>query len=200
MEGGADRPVVKEILQRRFGLEDGLGFRIHPHKGKGRLPNNPLARPDIKHRGLLDQLPAKLRGMSWMGEDCCLVVLVDADAQDCVELKRQLVELYQTLDRKPGRVLFRIAVEETESWFIADPKAVKKAYPTADIGPLKKIKPDAVVGAWERLAESLKKKPALCRGLDKHQWAQRIGPHLDLDKPLSPSLRAFIGGIERCLI
>ena len=199
VEGGADRPAVCEILQRRFGLQDGLGFRIHPHKGKGNLPGNALARPNSKHRGLLDQLPAKLRGMSWMGMDYCVVVLVDADAENCIELKRRLVALYQALDRKPAQVLFRIAVEETESWFIADPVAVKKAYPTANITPLKKIKPDAVVGAWEHLAESLKKKPIQCRGPDKYQWAQQICPHLNLDTPISPSLRTFINGIERCL-
>jgi len=199
VEGGADRPAVCEILQRRFGLQEGQEFRIHPHKGKGRLPSNALARPNSKCRGLLDQLPAKLRGMSWMGMDYCVVVLVDADAEDCTDLKRRLVALYQSLNHKPANVLFRIAVEETESWFIADPLAIKKAYSNADIAPLKKIKPDTVIGAWERLAESLKKKPSQCRGPDKNQWAQQISPHLNLDKPVSPSLRAFITGIDRCL-
>jgi len=199
VEGGADRPAVCEILQRRFGLQEGLEFRIHPHKGKGSLPGNALARPNSKHRGLLDQLPAKLRGMSWMGMEYCVVVLVDADAEDCIDLKRRLVALYQSLNCKPVHVLFRIAVDETESCFIADPLAIKKAYPNADITPLKKIKPDAVIGAWERLAESLKKKPIQCRGPDKHQWAKKISPHLNLDRPVSPSLRAFIQGIDRCL-
>lgn len=62
LEGASDVPTVKEILTRRFNLAEGEHFRIHPHKGKGKLPLNSLARPDVKHRGLLDQLPAKLRG------------------------------------------------------------------------------------------------------------------------------------------
>ncbi len=199
VEGGADRPAVKEILQRRFGLEDGQQFRIHPHKGKGRLPDNPLAIPNPKHRGLLDQLPAKLRGMSWMGAEYCMVVLIDADDQDCTELKQKLIELYQSLDRKPEKVLFRIAIEETESWFIADCEAVKSAYPNANLGRIQNIDPDAVVGAWERLAASLNKNPRQCRGTDKHEWATRISPWLNLDQPCSPSLRAFISGIEKYL-
>lgn len=197
VEGGADVPAVKEILQRKFGLEEGQSFRIHPHKGKGTLPANPLARPDIRHRGLLDQLPAKLRGMSWMDEDYCLVVLVDADNENCVELKQQLIDLYEEIDRKPVNVLFRIVVEETESWFVADTNAVKRAYPGADIGKLQNIALDSVVGAWERLAEALNKRPKQCRGIDKYEWAETISPHLNLDIPFSPSLRAFITGIER---
>ena len=199
VEGGADRPAVKEILQRRFGLEEGRQFRIHPHKGKGRLPDNPLARPDLRHCGLLDQLPAKLRGMSWMDGSCCVVVLVDADDEDCIALKERLLLLYQSLDKKPPSVLFRIAVEETESWFIADCDAVKKAYPRANLTRLRQISPDTVAGAWERLAEALHRDPRQCRGPDKHAWASRISPWLDLDSPRSPSLRAFIGGIKNCL-
>ncbi len=199
VEGGADVPAVKEILQRKFGLEEGQNFRIHPHRGKGCLPDNPLARPEIRHRGLLDQLPAKLRGMSWMGEDYCLVVLVDADDGNCTELKQQLLDLYETLDRKPVNVLFRIAVEETESWFVGDPDAVRQAYPNADIGRLRAIALDSVIGAWECLAQALGKKPGQCRGADKYEWAERISPHLNLDMPFSPSLRAFINGIERYL-
>lgn len=199
VEGGADVPAVKSVFERKFGFEEGQGFRIHPHKGKGRLPTNPSQRPDIKHRGLLDQLPAKLRGMSWMGDDYCLVVLVDADDENCVELKQSLLDLYENLHKKPKNVLFRIAVEEVESWFIADTAAVKKAYPSADVNKLRGIAPDSVIGAWERLAESLGKKPNQCRGADKHEWAESISPYLDLDTPSSPSLKAFVTGISRCV-
>ena len=199
VEGGADVPAVKEILERKFGLNDGDDFRVHPHKGKGNLPNNPLAQPDIKHRGLLDQLPAKLRGMAWMNEDYCIVVLVDADDENCIELKDKLVELYESLDKKPVNALFRIAVEETESWFLADADAVRKAFPTADVARLRGIVPDSVVGAWECLAQSLGKKPNQCRGSDKYEWAKMISPHLNLDVPRSPSLAAFITGVERFL-
>lgn len=133
MKGGADVPVAKEVLERRFGLIENRDFRIHPHRGKGQLPADPYRRPELRHQGLLDQLPAKLRGyaQSHSHFPSSVVVLVDADDDDCVALKASLVSLWQSLEPRPPVVLFRIAVQETESWFLADPTAIKTAYPRA---------------------------------------------------------------------
>jgi len=197
LEGASDVPTVKEILTRRFNLAEGEHFRIHPHKGKGKLPLNSLARPDVKHRGLLDQLPAKLRGYASLPPGYCVVVLVDSDKTNCQELKSALVQMYESLDKRPTSVLLRIAVEETESWFIADIDAVRKAYPKAKHQRIAGIQPDSVVGAWERLAEALGRQPLNCDGSDKCEWAEKIAPHLDLEAPKSPSLKAFINGVAR---
>lgn len=197
LEGASDVPTVREILSRRFKLREGEHYRIHPHKGKGRLPANPHARPDIKHRGLLDQLPAKLRGYACLPDGYCVVVLVDSDRSDCHELKDALIQMCAALDRRPSCVLFRIAVEETESWFLADIEAVRAAYPKAKHQKIAGIHPDRVVGAWERLAEAMGRKPDDCGGSDKYEWAEKIAPHLDLDNPKSPSLSAFVHGVAR---
>ncbi len=194
LEGTSDVPVVKEILTRRFLLEEGVHFRIHPHRGKGTLSQNPHAMPDPKRRGLLDQLPAKLRGYSCLPDGYCVIVLVDADSTDCKVLKKSLVDLYGKLDKRPGCVLFRIAVEEIESWFLADSNAVQSAYPRSKTS---RIPPDSIIGAWERLAEVLGLSPQDCDGGDKSEWSARISPHLNLDQPKSPSLNAFINGVER---
>ncbi|HWR57999.1 MAG TPA: DUF4276 family protein [Thermodesulfovibrionales bacterium] len=197
LEGASDVPVVREILTRKFNLKENIDFRIHPHRGKGKLPQNPLSRPDTKSRGLLDQLPAKLRGYSHLPDGCCVVVLVDADSTDCKELKGSLVELYERLDKKPRCILLRVAVEETESWFIADTNAIRSAYHRAKVSRLENIAPDSVVAAWERLAEVLGRKPQDCDGGVKQEWATKISPFLDLEQPRSPSLKAFVNGIER---
>lgn len=194
LEGTSDVPVVKEIVTRRFLLKEDIHFRIHPHRGKGTLPQNPLAKPDPKCRGLLDQLPAKLRGYSYLPDGYCVIVLVDADSTDCKELKKSLVDLYEKLDKRPGCVLFRIAVEEIESWFLADSNAVQSAYPRSKTS---RIPPDSIIGAWERLAEVLGLNPQDCDGGDKYEWSASISPHLNLDQPKSPSLKAFINGIKR---
>jgi len=196
-EGVSDVPAVKEILTRRFNLNEKEHFRIHPHRGKGALPENPLARPDPKRRGLLDQLPAKLRGYAHMPQGYCIVILVDSDDTDCIELKQSLVSLYERLDKRPACVLFRIAVEETESWFLADREAILKAYPKAKTQKLLNTVPDSIIGAWEHLAEALNRKPQDCDGGDKIEWSTKISPHLDLTQPNSPSLRAFVNGINR---
>lgn len=195
VEGSSDVPTVKEILQRKFGLIEDEAFRVHAHRGKGSLPNHPNLPLDRTKQGLLDQLPAKLRGYSGLPAGFCLIVLVDADNDDCRDLKQRLVGLYQSLPRKPRCVLFRIAVEETESWFLADPDAIRSAYPRARLNKLPDGAPDRIVGAWEKLADVLGRRPQSCDGSDKKEWATNIAPFIDLENPKSPSLRAFVDGI-----
>jgi hypothetical protein len=97
VEGSADVPAVREILERRFNLKKDKNFRIHPHRGKGKLPENILSKPNPRNRGLLDQLPAKLRGFGKLPGPCCVVVLVDADDDNCVGLKSDLIDVYRKI-------------------------------------------------------------------------------------------------------
>ena len=55
---------------------------------------------------------------------------------------------------------------------------------------------DAIVGAWEVLADAIGIKRKEITGADKYAWAQTIAPHLDLDNPPSPSLKKLIDGIS----
>ena len=197
VEGASDSPTVKEVLERKFQLVEGHHFRIHAHKGKGKLPVNPLSKPDPKHQGLLDRLPATLRGFGRSLPNYAVVlVVVDADNQPSEILLNQLNDMVSALLVKP-RVMFRLAVEETESWFIADMCAVQKAFPEKiNKNILKNIPPDAIVGAWEKLAEALGLNPKMVAGPTKFEWAKKIAPHLNLDNPNSPSFQKLIEGIE----
>lgn len=197
VEGASDAPVVCEVLSRKFGLAEGRDFRVHKHRGKGKLPTDIMSQPAVHRRGLLDQLPAKLRGFSYLTEDTCVVVILDVDNESCVGLLARLHELVERLTKKPGRILFRIAIEETESWFIADSQAVKTAYPKAKLTKLMRITPDSIVGAWEILAQALGMDANDVSGASKVEWAERIAPHLDLDEPRSPSFRKLIDGFTR---
>ena len=196
VEGASDSPTVKEVLERKFQLVEGEHFRIHAHKGKGKLPANPLSRPDLKHQGLLDRLPATLRGFGRsLPKNAVVLVVVDADDQPYEVLLSQLNEMLSALPLKP-KVMFRLAIEETESWFIADVDAVQKAFPgKVNKKILKHIPPDAVIGAWEKLAAVLGFNPKMVAGPTKFEWAKRIAPHLNLDNPNSPSFRKLIEGI-----
>lgn len=199
-EGSSDVPVLREVLTRGLGLKEEEQFRIHPHQGKGKLPANPLKKPDVWQNALLNQLPIKLRNYGKQaagGYETAVLVVVDADDDDCVALKTSLVEMLGKLDVRPARVLFRIAVEETESWFIADSAAVKKAYTHAKVADLEKFDADVICGAWERLAEALGLNPKLDQ--DKVGWATAISPHLNLDSPKSPSLDCLIHGVPKLL-
>jgi Domain of unknown function (DUF4276) len=198
VEGVSDVPTIKEILRRKFGLVDGQHFQIHPHSGKGSLPVDAHAKSNPKRLGLLDQLPSKLRVYAKnLPKHAVVVVIVDVDDTRCVDLLKDLNAMLQSLQDKP-QVLFRLAIEEMESWFIADANALRSAYP----GRLKKavlrgIEPDDIVGAWEVLASALGFDKASAGPGVKLEWAEKISPHLNLDSPRSPSLRKFIEGVGR---
>lgn len=196
VEGASDVPAVREVLTRKFHLSENEHFRIHPHKGRGSLPVNPLRAPDPRHQGLLDQLPAKLRGFGKSLErTATVVVIVDVDDTPWRDLLASLTAMLEALPAKPN-VLFRLAIEETESWFIADLEALKAAFPgKIKLNVLKGLAPDAIVGAWEKLGQALGLKPtAIGPGL-KSQWAQKISPHLNLENPHSPSFGKLIDGV-----
>ena len=199
LEGESDVPAVREILTRRFGLVENQNFRLHPHRGKGSLPTRPLSAPDPRQQTLLHQLPAKLRGLSFLGGHACVLVLLDVDRDSCSELLAGLQKMLSQLPKRPERVLFRLAIEETESWFIAEPSAIRKAFPRAKTNQIAQIEPDSIVGAWEQLARALDISPDKVAGVDKLNWAERISPHLDLAAPRSPSLRKFIQGVARTI-
>jgi Domain of unknown function (DUF4276) len=192
VEGSSDAPAIREVLTRHFKLTEGQHFKIHPHKGRGNLPHKILKNPELQNQSLLHQLPKKLRSYgTFFPNDHWVLVVVDADDTPCHELLNDLEQMLRSLPIKP-RVLFRLAIEETESWFIADTAAVKRAYPKADIALLKKIPLDAICGAWEKLQEAIHAK-----GKDKTAWAEAIAPHLNLSAPSSPSLKKLIEGIGR---
>jgi Domain of unknown function (DUF4276) len=202
-EGSSDVPAIREVLKRRFRLTEGTNFRIHAHRGKGQLPapRDRLKPPARGNDALLPQLPIKLKNMGRQtqgGFEVAVVVVVDADNDDCRQLKQSLVDLYKALPTKPSTVLFRIAVEETESWFLADPGAVRKAYGNAAAMQLDIYAPDQVCGAWEALARALGEDPDLS-GRRKFEWAEAISPHLNLNPPYSPSLASLVSGISRVL-
>ncbi len=196
VEGSSDEPTVKEILNRRFGLVHGSQFQIHPHGGKGKLPENPDAKPSPTNRTLLAQLPATLRAYSVKGNKVCVVVLVDQDDDDCVQLLADLQAMLAGLKKRPANVLFRIAMEEIEAWFLADRAAVLAAYGEANFKGITKKDTDLIDDPSDVLASCLGVSLP-CTGQMKAEWAESIVPHLNLKKPKSPSLAKFIEGIRR---
>lgn len=128
-----------------------------------------------------------------------MLVVVDVDDIPCSRLLADLNSMLARLPTRPPNVLFRLAIEETESWFIADPQAVVAAYPKARQQRLRAVPPDAICGAWEVLADALGYKRDEVTGADKYAWAQAIAPHLNLAMPCSPSLGKLLQGVDRQL-
>jgi hypothetical protein len=183
-------------------------WKIHKHRGIGKLPNHPEAKPNAKDPTLLHNLPSKLRAYgNAERDDVVVVVLVDLDDRpDCAAFKKEMTDLLYFCPKKP-KTLFRIAIEELEAWFLGDQQAIKQAYPDARQDVLDSYIQDSQCGTWEKLAEAVH--PGGIAELRKHgrrskqhlkqkqSWAKEISPRLDIENNLSPSFQCFRDGIRK---
>lgn len=199
--------LVDEMLKKYIHERRNIQYRIHRFKGIGRIPQK--LKPDqVKTKRLLTDLPAYLTGMdSYMTKmpgKKAIFVVVDADREDCSELKKRLLELKQQL-RISTNVFFCIAIEEMEAWILGDQKAVLEAYPEAKRGVLQRYVADSIVGTWELLADAthkggaqeLKRNAASYEvGKFKCECAASVGPKMVLERNISPSFKYFIGKLD----
>ena len=177
-------------------------WNIHAYKGIGRLPQGLRAKSDPARRVLLDQLPRLLRGLAHLAHVDAVVVVVDADNRDCKSFLADLrrVALDCGADEK---TLFRLAIEEIEAWYFGDREALASAFPHAKRKALELYRQDSVCGTWEMLAEALhpggakaaKQRGGPNAGDLKHEWADRIGPHMVPDRNQSPSFQKLCIGL-----
>lgn len=174
VEGDADSALLRGWLRRFLPQHS---FKLIRHRGKGRLPGEPSLPPISRREGLLDQLPAKLRayGRELNSETDRVLVLVDLDDDDCHDLKKRLSAVLATCDPQPV-VLFRIAIEETEAFYLGDQSAIKRAFPNANLKKMKDYEQDSVCGTWELFQQVVG-----ARTEDKVDWAERMAVHLGIE-------------------
>ena len=132
-----------------------------------------------------------------------IVVLIDADRDDCVQLKQSLLELTSYAISRHRRsdtttnVWVRIAVTELEAWFIGDVAATRTAYPRITAGDMKirrwKVA-DAVPDAWEWLEKLMLRRRYYVTRMPKVEVARNIAANLNLDPNhnTSRSFRLFL--------
>ena len=195
------------LLEKLLGENGGThSWRLHSYKGLGRIPKNLQTEADPQKRILLNRLPRLLQGYGRSFQatpDYCVVVVVDLDARDCGEFKRELVDVLSACHPRP-RTLFRIAIEEAEAWFLGDREAVEAAYPGVRTGVLEQYDQDSVCGTWEVLADAVHAggSAQLRRvgypevGKAKCEWARRIAPHMDVNDNRSKSFQVFRDGVR----
>ena len=206
VEGQAERTALEPILAKLLGPYDHPHtWKIHKHRGVGELPANLNDQPNPRNPTLLHNLPALLRGFGkGLTDDQAVVVLLDLDDKDCMLLKQQLVEILDTCEPVP-RVLFRIAIESLEAWFLGDQTAFLKAYPNANMSILSTYQQDAICGTWKLIADAvyhggskaLKAKGRLFVLEEKRVWAKNIAPLMAIESNASTSFCVFRDGIRR---
>jgi hypothetical protein len=172
VEGPSEEAFLEKWLPRF--LPSQHSYKIIPHRGKGKLPGDPARKPDPRRQGLLDQLPAKLRayGREFRSETDRILVLVDLDHDDCIELKKRMIDLFNFCTPPPV-ALFRIAIEETEAFYLGDKTAIRNAYPKANLSRMDRYVQDGICDTWELFRDVIGETSE-----DKVEWAKTMGTHL----------------------
>ena len=190
VEGPSEAAFVEAWAPR---LLRGHELKAYPHQGKGRLPG-PGETVAPSRRGLLDQLPSKLRafGKEFDSDTDRVLVLVDADNESCVDLKKRMLELLAQIERPP-KVLFRIAIEELEAFYLGDLAALRNAYPNHDAKKARSYVPDSICSTAELFGEVIDD-----GGLNKVAWAETMGPKLTVQpkRSRSPSFKKLVAGLR----
>jgi hypothetical protein len=193
--------LVKEILGPQG---EPHYWKIKPYKGVGHIPKDLTRQGDPRKTTLLGKLPSLLRGLAKTPGLDAVVVVLDADKNDC---RKFLAELQAVADQCAPtlKTLFRLAIEEVEAWYLGDRPALKRAFPRLKARVLSGYVQDAPVNTWELLAEAVhpggfKKIQSVgwpLPGELKHEWAEKIGPLMSLEENSSPSFRKFRDGLRR---
>jgi hypothetical protein len=205
VEDASGEKLLESLLPKLFGEQgEPHTWRVHGYKGIGRIPKNLNSGGDPAKRILLDQLPKLLRGYGKTPGIDAVVVVLDSDRRNCVDFLAELKALAAGCNPVPN-TLFRIAIEEMEAWYFGDQQALTAAYPKAKIEVLQRYQQDSVCGTWEQLADAIypggsaaiKRAGWPLPGQVKYEWAEKIGPLLDLDRNISPSFGKLRDGLRR---
>jgi hypothetical protein len=207
VEDSSGEALLEHIVPKIIGESN--SYEIKHYKGIGRIPTGLKPGSDPKKRILLDQLPRLVSGygsvLSRYPETypAVLVIVCDLDRRCLKEFRDSIMECIHRCINRPETILC-LAVEEGESWLLGDTEAVVSAYPRARTEILDSYIPDSICGAWEVLANAVhaggsKELMALgyqAVGCKKHEWANAIGPLIDLDRNKSPSFKYFVEKLE----
>ncbi|WP_083500512.1 DUF4276 family protein [Sphingomonas endophytica] len=203
VEDSSGKIFLEDILPRII-TDQSTSWRIHSYKGIGRLPTNLKGKADPSKRIILDQLPRLLAGYGKTPYVDAVVVIVDNDDRNCREFLAELISI--THVHCPAlSVLFRIAIEEMEAWYLGDRQAIGAAYRLVKQSVLNNYNQDEICGTWEKLADAItpggssriKAEGWPASGKLKAEWAKNITPHMDVDRNNSPSFCKFRDGVRR---
>ena len=202
--------LIDEIMKKYAEDREGIAYRVKSFRGIGKIPRKINKMSIIKSHKLLNDLPNYLKGLnnSLKGipyNKKAIFVILDSDDENCVSMKKSLLEMYDKLDVSI-QVFFCIAIEEMEAWLLGDTAALTKAFPLAKRQVLQNYKQDSIVGTWELLADAIYKGGVIKLkeesesyyeiGIQKCFWAKEIGIHMDIRNNNSPSFRYFISKLD----
>ena len=207
VEDSSGEKLLNELVPKILGpYGEPHTWRLHSYKGIGRIPKGLKVTADPTKRILLDQLPRLLGGYGKTPGIDAVVVVLDLDRRDCKTFLKELIAVAQACNPSPN-TMFRLAIEEMEAWLLGDAEALQSAYPRAKKDVLRRYVQDSQNGTWEHLADAVYKGGSIAvkkvgwplPGQLKHEWAEKIGPHMDIENNASPSFGKFRDGLRRLI-
>ena len=205
VEDSSGERLLGILLPKVLGDNGGVHtWRLHSYKGIGRIPGKLSSKNDPSKRILLETLFRILRGYAKSSGVDAVVVVLDSDGRNCKTFLKELHKVRNACGKVPT-TLFRLAIEEMEAWYLGDREALLRAYPRARSDMLTRYKQDSICATWELLADAIypggskaiKDKGWPLPGQMKHQWAEQIGPWLDINRNASPSFKKLRDGLLR---
>jgi len=134
----------------------------------------------------------KLRGYN--NPDAIFIVLRDQDAADCKEVKSSLKRKCEQTGK--SRIIVRIACRELESWYLADLKAVEKAFCKKSLSSRQNEKKFRNSDNLKNPSKELK---MLVPEYQKINGSRMIASYMDPENTRSSSFYHFIRSIEKYL-
>lgn len=207
VEDSSGEKLLAQLLPQILGEQgEPHTWRLKAYKGIGRIPQGLTSKADPAKRILLDQLPRLLQGYGKTPGIDAVVVVLDTDRRDCKAFLQELKSVAAQCKPVPN-TLFRLAIEEMEAWYLGDRAALLRAFPRAKRDVLDRYEQDSVCGTWELLADAvhtggataIKKAGWPLPGQLKHEWAEKIGPFMNLHQNASPSFCKFRDGLSRMI-
>ena len=202
--------LINELMTKLQKSFPAITFDIKTFQGIGHVPRAQTGQnaKQIKNSKLLNSLPLYLKGFdkSLQNISAALFIVLDNDERDTAAFQRELNQLAWRCKIATDCV-FCIAVEEIEAWLLGDASAIFAAYPqlfqkmreSQRKTTKKYCMTKSTCGTWLNLAEllyrggseKLKKFGYPEIGIQKCEWAQRIGSCMDWNRNTSPSFQFF---------
>lgn len=178
-------------------------WKLHRYRGMSHIPKDLAKEQFPAHRDLLMHLPRLLRGYAKTPGYDAIIVVCDTDSRDCSNFLTELRALANA-SNAASITMFRLAVEETEAWYLGDWTALQSAYPKAKKRLYETYVQDSICGTWERLADvvhaggsrAIESAGWPTAGDVKHEWANNIGPLMDPDRNRSVSFGKLRDGLR----
>lgn len=205
VEDSSGAKLIEQLVPKVLGESANLHtWRVISYKGIGRLPEGLDSKADPAKRILLDRLPRILQGYARTPGYEAVVVICDTDGRDCKPFLEELQSISARFSPNIT-VLFRLAIEEMEAWYLGDRHALTSAYPRARKDVLARYEQDSTCGTWELLADAVHPGGARAArsggirvsGPLKHEWAEKIGPVMNVEDNSSASFQKFRDGVRR---